>query len=487
MDDSSATPNNDIGEEVGSLNSDFQAQSNAPVELAQGMPDMASLQLPKDEDNNQDPCIEKLEVSDQEQKLAANASNINKTEKAAEILPRKSSMDKTKTSQKLDSKNSHGPSVKLSKKTGAISQKPGVPSVGLSTGAVDSKFLHSLRGSINASPGSLTRLNGGASRKGESVKPLETKASTSGLPSGQAHARKSLSNFTVPQPFALATDKRASLGGQPHSIGKVYGASRSFNPQTCREGEKQTDEEKGEDPKHHKSNRIEETKAQLRANANTFNFNSDVRAERRKEFNSKVEERLTAKEEEKIQAQAKTKENIQEEIKVFRKSLTFRATPMPSFYQDATPPKLELKKIPPTRAKSPKLGRRNSSTGVHAGLEAKESFQTTHISHNTKENNVQTKSLKPCTQIVEVKKSSQLAKKGLKQEAGPTACSEKAPPAVLVEKESEDGEENISHVVDDLPSGDHGNGDSDLCSHMGEAAVTNGGEQICASEDLVQI
>ncbi|CAA0818771.1 TPX2 (targeting protein for Xklp2) protein family [Striga hermonthica] len=144
-------------------------------------------------------------------------------------------------------------------------------------------------------------------------------------------------------------------------------------------------EENEEDAHSITSSTLTPRAAQQKVNVSTFSFRLEQRAAKRKEFFSKIEEKIHAKEQEKSNMQAKSKENQEAEIKQLRKSLTFKATPMPSFYKEP-PPKVELKKIPTTRAISPKLGRNKGNMSTPGdSLENGESCVSLKL---TKENRI---------------------------------------------------------------------------------------------------
>ncbi|KAL3501871.1 hypothetical protein ACH5RR_036320 [Cinchona calisaya] len=114
-----------------------------------------------------------------------------------------------------------------------------------------------------------------------------------------------------------------------------------------------------------RSMRAVSTKQFIKQNGSAFSFKSDERAERRKEFNMKLEEKMHAKVSEMQEVQTKKQEKTEADNKLLRKSLNFKATPMPSFYTEAG--QLSYRnKVLANKSKSSKVQNRPSSPAIGA-------------------------------------------------------------------------------------------------------------------------
>lgn len=207
----------------------------------------------------------------------------------------------------------------------------------------------------------------------------EQKSSLPSSPTKPVITGQKGSNHTVSQPFALATKRRVSgevsctsvshstsngeklsdrSSTSPASMAKKSPSVTPRKPQQSDNAQSQEEDSYSITSSTVTSARGGKTKKTTVPVPPTFICGN--RAEKRGEFYSKLEEKRKALEDEKLEAEARKKEEQEIVLKQLRKNLVIRAKPMPSFYQEGPPPKVELKKVPPTRAKSPKLTRRKS-------------------------------------------------------------------------------------------------------------------------------
>ncbi|KAF8107707.1 hypothetical protein N665_0118s0071 [Sinapis alba] len=113
-------------------------------------------------------------------------------------------------------------------------------------------------------------------------------------------------------------------------------------------------------------------------------FRSAQRAEQRKEYYQKLEEKNQALEAERSELEQRQKEEQEAALKKLRKNLKFKAKPVPNFYYESPPAKPELKKLPLTRPKSPKLilSRRKSCSDAVSSSSSREEVPKTASNRN---------------------------------------------------------------------------------------------------------
>ncbi|TMW93757.1 hypothetical protein EJD97_011205 [Solanum chilense] len=296
-------------------------------------------------------------------------SSVAKEELSVEDLPKsrasnqhKVSVGGTKKNNKMakDQANSTGTSSLTRSKKGSMAKSLSFPTRGanadMARKSIDactkkSDFKPWIPNGVTHEASHSNGTVSSASRLNPSTKSTSAGVVKSSSPNGSATTSRRTTTGSIPS-------LRQTLSGKSASAGRIAkkATSEQLNDEKITPTKATSPLKDDDDARSATSSNATRTSA-------GFSFRLEERAEKRKEFLAKVEERIQAREEEKSNLLAKSKENQEAEVKQFRKSLTFKATPMPCFYKEP-PPTVELKKIPTTRAISPKLGRTKNSTSM---------------------------------------------------------------------------------------------------------------------------
>ncbi|XP_049400571.1 protein WVD2-like 4 [Solanum stenotomum] len=289
-------------------------------------------------------------------------SSVAKDELSVEDVPNqhKVSVGGTKKNNKMakDQANSTGTSALTRSKKGSMAKSLSFPTRGanadMTRKSIDactkkSDFKPWIPNGVTHEASHLNGTVSSASRLNPATKSTSAGVVKSSSPNGSATTSRRITTGSIPS-------LRQSLSGKSASASKIAkkATSEGLNDEKITPTKATSPLKDDDDARSATSSNATRTSA-------GFSFRLEERAEKRKEFLAKVEERIQAREEEKSNLLAKSKENQEAEVKQFRKSLTFKAAPMPCFYKEP-PPKVELKKIPTTRAISPKLGRTKNTS-----------------------------------------------------------------------------------------------------------------------------